>query len=181
MRTVDPRERFSRRFLLKGMAAAVPAAAIATSTELSVSEAWAEGGALASSTMKTLVKVARDIYQHDFLGDLYYVNAVKPWNDKAAVDPAVKTMLEDGVRRLDADAQQRHGVQYANVGWEAQRVKLLHDIEKTDFFKRIRSDLVVSLYNQHELWKRFGYEGASAEKGGYINRGFADIDWLPKA
>ncbi len=38
-----------------------------------------------------------------------------------------------------------------------------------------------SLYNQKELWPRFGYEGSSAEHGGYINRGFADIDWLPKA
>jgi hypothetical protein len=26
----------------------------------------------------------------------------------------------------------------------------------------------------------FGYEGASADKGGYIDRGFNDIDWLPK-
>ncbi|WP_289014403.1 gluconate 2-dehydrogenase subunit 3 family protein [uncultured Methylobacterium sp.] len=180
MRTVDPRERYSRRFLLKGMAAAVPAAAIATSTDLSVSEAWAEGGALAPTTMKTLVKVARDIYPHDFLGDLYYVNAIKPWNEKAGADPAVKTMLEQGVQRLDADAQKRHGVQYASVGWEAQRVKLLQGVEQTDFFKKIRSDLVVSLYNQRELWKKFGYEGPSADKGGYINRGFADIDWLPK-
>jgi len=24
----------------------------------------------------------------------------------------------------------------------------------------------------------FGYEGASADKGGYIERGFDDIDWL---
>ena len=40
---------------------------------------------------------------------------------------------------------------------------------------------IVSLYNQKEVWPRFGYEGSSAEHGGYINRGFADIDWLPKA
>ena len=42
-------------------------------------------------------------------------------------------------------------------------------------------DLIVSLYNQKELWPKFGYEGSSAEHGGYIKRGFADIDWLPKA
>ena len=45
----------------------------------------------------------------------------------------------------------------------------------------MRGDLVVSLYNQKEVWPKFGYEGSSAEHGGYINRGFADIDWLPKA
>ena len=25
-----------------------------------------------------------------------------------------------------------------------------------------------------------GYEGASFDKGGYINRGFNDLDWLPE-
>ena len=54
-------------------------------------------------------------------------------------------------------------------------------IEQTAFFQKVRGDLVVSLYNQKELWPKFGYEGSSAEHGGYIKRGFADIDWLPKA
>ena len=46
------------------------------------------------------------------------------------------------------------------------------------FFKTLRSDLVVSLYNQPAIWPKFGYEGSSAEHGGYIARGFDDIDWL---
>ena len=49
------------------------------------------------------------------------------------------------------------------------------------FFQDDAGDLVVSLYNQEEVWPKFGYEGSSAENGGYINRGFNDIDWLPKA
>lgn len=60
------------------------------------------------------------------------------------------------------------------------RVTLLQGIEQTAFFKALRSDLVVSLYNQEELWPKFGYEGSSAEHGGYIKRGFDDINWLPK-
>jgi hypothetical protein len=28
------------------------------------------------------------------------------------------------------------------------------------------------------VWAKFGYEGPSADKGGYISRGFDDIDWL---
>ena len=31
-----------------------------------------------------------------------------------------------------------------------------------------------------EGWKKLGYEGSSAEHGGYLHRGFDDIDWLPK-
>ncbi len=181
MREVDRRTKYSRRIFLHGAATAVPTVAIAASVGLSIEDAWAEEStALAPSTMKALVKVARDIYPHDFLGDVYYINAIKPWDGKAAKDPAVKTLLEEGVRRLDQDAQGRHNVAYINVPWEADRIVLLQRIEQSDFFKKIRSDLVVSLYNQQELWPKFGYEGSSAEYGGYIKRGFSDIDWLPK-
>ncbi|RVU17143.1 twin-arginine translocation signal domain-containing protein [Methylobacterium oryzihabitans] len=181
MREVDPRRQVSRRNFLQSAAVAAPAAALATGAGLSVDEAWADtAAALSPAELKTLVKVARDIYPHDFLADVYYITAVKPWDGKAAADPAVKAMLSEGVGRLDADARSRHKVPYAQVGWEADRVRLLAGIEHTDFFKKIRSDLVVSLYNQPEIWPKFGYEGSSADKGGYIDRGFNDIDWLPK-
>ena len=181
MREVDRRSKYDRRVFLKGAATTVPAVAIATSTGLGVSDAWAEGATtLTPATMRTLLKVARDIYPHDFLGDSYYIVAVEPWDGKAAKDPAVKAMIEGGVNRLDQDARDRHKVPYAEVPWEADRVVLLQGIEATDFFKTIRGDLVVSLYNQKEVWPKFGYEGSSAEHGGYIKRGFADIDWLPK-
>jgi hypothetical protein len=181
MREVDRRSKFSRRIFLQGAAAAAPVVAVATSAGLTIEDAWADDAtALAPSTLKTLVKVARDIYPHDFLVDSYYITAVKPWDGKAAKDPAVKVLLEEGVRRLDQDARDRHNAAYAQVPWEADRIVLLQGIEQTDFFKKLRSDLVVSLYNQEELWPKFGYEGSSAEHGGYIKRGFNDIDWLPK-
>jgi len=46
------------------------------------------------------------------------------------------------------------------------------------FFQTVRGGLVVSLYNQKEVWPLFGYEGESYSKGGYIDRGFDDIAWL---
>lgn len=181
MREVDRRSKYNRRVFLQGAATAVPVVAVATSAGLGIEDAWADdGAALTPATLKTLVKVARDIYPHDFLGDSYYVTAIKPWDGKAAKDPAVEAMLNDGVSRLNQDAWDRHKVPYAEVPWEADRVELLQRIEQTDFFKNIRGDLVVSLYNQKAVWPKFGYEGSSAEQGGYIKRGFADIDWLPK-
>ena len=182
MREVDRRGKYSRRIFLQGAATAVPVVAVAASAGIGIEDAWAaDATTLTPATLKTLVKVARDIYPHDFLVDGYYITAIKPWDGKAAKDPAVKAMLEDGVRRLDQDAKDRHKVAYVQVPWEADRIVLLQGIEQTDFFKSVRSDLVVSLYNQEEVWPKFGYEGSSAEHGGYINRGFADIDWLPKA
>ena len=182
MREVDRRSKYDRRVFLKGAATAVPTVAIATSAGLTVGDAWADDATtLTPATLKTLVKVARDIYPHDFLGDSYYITAIKPWDGKAAKDPAVKSLISDGITRLDQNARDRHKVAYAEVPWEADRVVLLTEIEQSDFFQKVRGDLVVSLYNQKEVWPRFGYEGSSAEHGGYINRGFADIDWLPKA
>ena len=57
---------------------------------------------------------------------------------------------------------------------------LLQRIEQTDFFQKVRGDHVVSPLQQEELWPNFGYEGSSADQGGYITRGFGDIDWLQR-
>jgi hypothetical protein len=182
MREVDRRSKYDRRVFLKGAAAAVPATAIATSAGVGISDAWAEDATtLTPATMKTLLRMARDIYPHDFLGDSYYIAAVRPWEVKATKDPALKTLITDGVSRLDQEANDRHKVPYVQVPWESDRVVLLQRIEPSAFFQKIRGDLIVSLYNQKEVWPKFGYEGSSAEHGGYIKRGFADIDWLPKA
>jgi hypothetical protein len=90
-------------------------------------------------------------------------------------------MVETGVAELDAAAQQKHKSPYLIVAWETDRVALLQGIEKGALFTKLHGDLLVTLYNNKEVWPKFGYEGSSADKGGYINRGFNDIDWLPQA
>lgn len=176
MNEIDRRTRVSRRVVLRG-GAALPVA-IAAGETIGASAAWAaDAKNLPPPTLVTLAKMARDIFPHDQLADVYYVRAVTPWDAKAA-DPAIKAMLVEGVARLDEDAQDRFGVTYVAVVWEDDRVTLLHGIERTAFFGKLRGDLVVSLYNQEEVWPKFGYQGSSAEYGGYIHRGFNDIDWL---
>src|SRR3981189_3905884 len=131
MREVDRRGKYSRRIFLKGAASTVPVVAIATSAGIGIEDAWAaDATTLAPATLKTLVKVARDIYPHDFLVDSYYITAIKPWDGKAAKDPAVKAMIENGVQRLDQDAKDRHKVAYVEIPWETDRVALLQGIEQ---------------------------------------------------
>ncbi|MCW3158425.1 hypothetical protein [Micropruina sonneratiae] len=55
----------------------------------------------------------------------------------------------------------------------------LKAVEETPFFRLIHSTTVVALYDDHEVWQILGYEGSSFEKGGYLHRGFDDLDWLP--
>jgi hypothetical protein len=141
--------------------------------------------ALKPDTMAMMIQMARDIYPHDRVADKYYAKALKQHDETSASDEAYKTMIEEA--RLDIDARagkallDKYGTStggYLDMGWEADRVALLRDIEDSEFFQAIRGSLVVGLYNQKALWPLFGYEGASADKGGYIERGFDDIDWV---
>lgn len=142
-------------------------------------EAWGvDVKNLKPETMRTLIKMARDVYPHDRLADRYYAVAVKGYDEKAGADKAIKDLIEKGVADLDERATKKHKMAYADVGWEAERVAILHDIEGDKFFQTIRGNLVVGIYNQPEVWPLFGYEGESASKGGYLARGFNDISWL---
>jgi hypothetical protein len=167
-----------RQFLTRSVATTA-AIVIAGPALVHAGEAWGlEVKALKPETMRTLIKVARDIYPHDRVADKFYAIAVKTYDEKAADDAATKDLIEKGIGELDSLANSAHKVPYIDVGWEAQRVALLHKIEDGQFFQTVRSGLVVSLYNQKDVWPIFGYEGASADKGGYIHRGFNDLTWL---
>jgi hypothetical protein len=165
-----------RGFLKAGAAAAI---AVSGTVLINRNEAWGlETKALSPQTMRTLIVMARDIYPHDRLADRYYAIAVKGWDDKAAGDGATKTMVETNIIMIDGLAKAQHGVGYADVAWEVDRVAVLRQVSEGAFFQAVRSDLISSLYNQHDIWPLFGYEGESASKGGYIHRGFNDLDWL---
>ncbi|MDE2578287.1 MAG: twin-arginine translocation signal domain-containing protein [Hyphomicrobiales bacterium] len=166
----------SRRRFIARSALGIAGIAIAPGALLNASEAWGlEVAALKPETMKTLVLIARDIYPHDRIADRYYAIAMKEYETKSASDPALKKQVEAFVARLDKSAGAGG---YLGKGWEAERVALLQKASGDPMFEKIRSGLVVSLYNQKDVWPIFGYEGESFSKGGYINRGFDDIDWL---
>lgn len=171
----DGKPGLSRRELLKrgGVGALL---VISGSAVISPEHAWGlETSALKPETMATLIQMARDIYPHDQLADKYYAIAVKSHDELAGKDPAHKELIEKGIADLDSKAGAGG---YRNLGWEDQRVAALKQIESTPFFQTVRGGLVVSLYNQKEIWPIFGYEGESYSKGGYIHRGFNDIEWL---
>ena len=161
-----------RRDLLKGAAAS--GILIMGGALISPTEAWGlEVKVLKPETMRTLLLMARDIFPHDRLADRYYAVACKGYDDDAS-----KGLVEDGIATLDSLSNAKHGTGYSGVGWEADRVAVLRQVEGSPLFQKVRGDMVVSLYNQAEIWPMFGYEGESASKGGYIDRGFDDIDWL---
>lgn len=177
MRTLIDARGPSRRAVLAGIGAA-GALVVTGAAVMNPGEAWGlEVANLKPDTMRTLIVLARDIYPHDRIPDRNYAIAMKVY-ETGASDPVQKAFVEEGIATLDSLAQAKHGVPYADVGWEDQRVAILREVEDSTFFQKVRGGMVVSLYNQEEVWPIFGYEGASADKGGYIDRGFDDISWL---
>ncbi len=164
----------TRRALLARAIAAGAAFSIGAGFVASRDAAWAlEVTELKPETMATLIQMARDIYPHDKVADNFYAVAVKGY-DTAEFAEAT----EAGIAALDAGAQGAGYANYLAVPWEADRVALLRGMEQEAFFQTIRGGLVTGLYNQKEVWPIFGYQGESYSQGGYIHRGFDDINWL---
>lgn len=64
---------------------------------------------------------------------------------------------------------------------EEERLRILESLENSEFFATLRNLSVTRLYRQPAVWALLGYGGSAVEHGGYINRGFDDIAWLPLA
>lgn len=164
----------TRRQLLSRSLSAGALAVAGTGFIAAPDAAWAvEVTVITPEEMATLLQMARDIYPHDQVGDQFYAVAVKGYDSEEH-----KALVAEGVAALDAAAKAAGFDSYVATGWEEDRVRLLQGIETTPFFQTVRSGLVTGLYNQKEVWPIFGYQGESYSQGGYISRGFNDIDWL---
>ncbi len=171
---LDRTSLLTRRSLLKKSAILGAAFVVGSNFVAASDAAWAmEIKHLKPETMATLIQMARDIYPHDHVADAYYAAAVKGYDTEEAA-----ANIEAGIAALDAAAQGKGFNSYVDTGWERDRVDILRSMENSSFFQTIRGGLVTGLYNQKAVWPLFGYEGESFSKGGYINRGFDDINWI---
>ncbi|MEM7075927.1 MAG: hypothetical protein AAF484_12620 [Pseudomonadota bacterium] len=117
-----------------------------------------------------LVRMVQVVYPHDFPVACYErtADAIISAADSSA---AQALMFATGMADL-RDAG------FADMD-DAAALAHMKSIEDSPFFQLVRGTTVVSLYNDHEVWDILGYEGASFDQGGYIDRGFNDLDWLP--
>jgi hypothetical protein len=122
--------------------------------------------------MSTITAAARTIYPHDALPDDVYARVGEKLAEAAREDPGAARTIEDGVSTLNG------GRPFADLSADGQ-LEALRGIEGSDFFELVRSTAVVEVYSDERTWQLVGYEGPSFDKGGYLNRGFNDLDWLP--
>src|SRR6266852_1735774 len=144
--------------------------------QVSVSDAdqWAGLKTLNAHEGETLLKMSRQIYPHDRLDDSYYLKVVQDLDSEAGTTPDTAKLLHDGVANLD----QAPNAKFITQSSDGQ-IAALKKGEGTPFFQKVRSTALVSLYNNHGVWAKLGYPGASYQLGGYLHHGFDDLNWLP--
>ena len=127
---------------------------------------------LSEQARATCLQAVRTIYPHDGLPDEAY---------------------EKVVRAVEARGGRRRGGRgdAATTGSPTSTARLVASLDagaRLDAIRATRAPRssscctptpIVELYDNPLVWKAFGYEGPSTHLGGYVDRGFDDLDWLP--
>ena len=115
------------------------------------------------------------VFPHASLEDVVYLGIVKDIEHDISRDEAKRNMLARGINTFNREA---------DGDWfgldTKQKIKVLKTLQKQDYFSYLHVRTIESLYRHPKVWKLTGYEGSSIEHGGYLHRGFDDIDWLDK-
>jgi hypothetical protein len=123
---------------------------------------------------QTLVALVRAAFPHEAVPESAYRRAAATVQGAADSNTWMRVKLAQGLDSLQALAEGR----FTELTPQ-EALPLLLRIQHTAFFGFVRQTVVVSLYEDEEVWEALGYEGPSFDRGGYIDRGFDDLDWLP--
>jgi hypothetical protein len=114
-----------------------------------------------------LTRLARDLLPHPILADTVYRAVADAWRATAPAGLDVLLAALDAPGPFAAEAEpERHRRIAALVG--------------TAPFMAFRFHCIAGLYGDHRVTSRFGYGGPSLEAGGWIERGYDDLAWLPE-
>ena len=120
-----------------------------------------------------LMSIYRMMFPHGAVADEFYDHVVLRLDEQAVRDENFLGFLSNGVEVLSCQTASA----WSALSPEA-RLQTLKSAEETPFFQRLRSDFILYFYSNPAIWPLFGYEGPSNDKGGYLHRGFNDIDWI---
>ena len=134
----------------------------------------------AACSPKDIVSPPAGLAQFAFLqlpiedvGEDLFQQCTEHLRDKAQSDPAVKRAISEAKMFFESH-RDWSGLQ------ESEQVSELLQVEQLSWFQTLSFHIKNFLFEHPALWKHIGYEGSSLEDGGYINRGFDGIDWLPE-
>ncbi|MHA6800100.1 hypothetical protein [Bounagaea algeriensis] len=130
---------------------------------------------LSDHDRRTLVRMLEVMFPHDSFPKDPYERTAREVLDATVADPRSLAQLCQGLHDLDRLRE----VPFVQLD-DAVALTVLRGVQDAPFFAHVLGIASVKLYDDHEVWGLLGYEGPSFDKGGYIERGFNDLDWLPE-
>lgn len=157
-----------RRFLLAAITFST--ATVAGTTWLRGAAAWAD-----DNDDATLVQFARLLFPIDALNDDAYGEVMN----------STLSALEGSAGTKDALSMAENTLNSASAGdWygadEATQIRAIESIQSEAYFAAILATVRGVFHYHPDVWRAINYPGSSKEHGGYLHRGFDDIDWLPE-
>lgn len=122
---------------------------------------------------RSVAALALAAYPHPKLGGAFYTGLAARYLTE--LDAPGRAALDAFAARLDADASGH----WATAPVTA-RTRILATHAADPAYRGFLWRTAELAYRDPAVWKLIGFEGSSLEHGGYLERGFDDIDWLPK-
>ena len=123
---------------------------------------------------RELSEVIYQLFPHPRLDKGVYEQVTLQVSDKVAQSADLTVMMKNAMESMTADTREN-----GTALPEREKEELLEKIQHTPFFQFVLNEALSGVYRHPLTWELLGFEGSSLEFGGYINRGFNDIDWLP--
>lgn len=137
--------------------------------------------ALDADQTALILRMTQDIYPHPDLLDIDVYQAITDGIVKGADDDEANAeTLRTGLAQIEEQATALFGTGYVDIQDADAREGILRQFQNEGFFQGIRWAAYFGIYNNPEIWPKFGYQGSSVEHGGYIERGFSDITFVPQ-
>ncbi len=127
-------------------------------------------------TEKVLSNVAKDLLPHDNFPDHIYADVARALIKSMSESKQLEQLLNDGLSKLQESSDIDN---WENLSY-SKRNELLKQLQNEPVFRHLLGTAVRVVYQHPDVWELIGYGGSAIEHGGYINRGFDDINWLPK-
>lgn len=131
---------------------------------------------LSEEAQSTLIRILRVAFPHPGFPDGPYARTAAKIAAEAAASTWFRIELVQGLATLNAAADEHRFIDLS----DEEAMSVLRRIEDSVFFGFIRRTTVLNFYDDPEVWEALGYEGSSFDQGGYLHRGFNDLDWLPE-
>jgi hypothetical protein len=162
-----------RRFLVAAITFSAVAASIPGTTWLRNSAAWAGS---TSDSDGLLAHMARHLFPHDGISDNVYAEVMSGVITATANDPSMTGILQTAETAFNS----KRGKPWMRLD-ENEQVTVMQELQNEAFFTAVLATVRAHFYYHPAVWKHLDYPGSSREYGGYIHRGFDDIDWLPES